>query len=227
MKKIVILTFLFTIMMLPSSAKAITCDYTYKAELRKRAANVMPSYTYEEKNDTVTFTITLTNISSDLYVTQTITDDSKIYIDPEEKIKRYYPNKNNEIVLTGFKAGQKVKLDIYLNATDCIVYSLTTKYVNLPYYNKYYKDPLCEGKENYSVCYKWNKGNMTQEEFEKRVKELYNEQPKKEETKEEEETLFDKIYDFLHEYYIFILGGIAVIMIAIMLLRRKKDDFEF
>lgn len=213
MKKLILIMMFSFLMLLPVNIKAL-CTYNDKAILRKKASNVIPSYTYKESEDGVSFSITLTNLSSDIYI-----------IDKTTGI-RYPYNNSSELTIDGYSAGSKIQYEIYAVDSNCIAKYLTIKYVNLPNYNKYYKDPLCVGKENYSVCYKWNKVDITYDEFKKRVNTLYNESIK-EEPKEEELTIFDKIYNFLHDYYIFIFIGLTVIVFGIIMIRNKKNDFGF
>lgn len=219
MKKIILFTLFLLLALLPSNVFAEECTYTYKNTLVKKASNIIPSYTYIENNDTVTFDITLTNMNKDIYVVDQTTN------------KKYYFNGNQEITIQGYKPGTKVSFLIYTTDTACMGRSLATKYVNLPNYNKYYKDPLCVGKENYSVCYKWNEVNIDYEEFKKRVNSLYSEQTKNEETKEEiKTTIFDQIYNYLQQYYVFIIIGVSIIVIIIFIIKYrnyKKNDFGF
>ena len=138
-KKIIMMTLLA---LFPVSAKALKCDYAEQARLRKIASNVTTSYEYVENNDKVSFNIILTNITDEIYVQD--------YIDKNNP-KSYYFNGTSEIKITGYEPGTNVRYVIYPTKGNCTTSYLTNKYVNLPYYNKYYKDPLCEGK-----TYKWS-----------------------------------------------------------------------
>ena len=216
MKKVIIFVLFTLIIMFPMNVDALSCSYEDKAVLRKKASNIMPSYTYTESNDSVLFSVTLTNLSQDLYIVDKTTN------------KRYNYNGSSELTIKGYEAGVKVQYEIYTTNSDCFTKYLTIKYVNLPNYNKYYKDPLCVGKESYSVCYKWNKVDITYDEFKERVKKIYNEQTKEEEINEEiKETLFDKIYNFLHDYYVFIIVGLVLITFSIIFFRNRKNNFGF
>lgn len=215
MKKVLTFILFSLLILFPINAKAATCTYTDKANLRKKASNVMPSYIYTEDEDGVKFSVTLTNLSSDLYVIDKITGI------------RYNYNGSSELTIDGYDAGSKIQYEIYAIDSSCFAKYLTIKYVNLPNYNKYYKDPLCVGKESYSVCYKWNKVDITYDEFKKRVNTLYNESVKDEQKEEVKTTIFDKIYNFLHEYYIFIIIGLIAIVFSIMIIKNKRNDFGF
>ena len=212
MKKTIILMTLF--ILFPISCKALNCSYAEQAKLRKLASSVTASYDYVEENDNVTFNVTLTNITDEMYIRDTIKN-----ID-------YHFNGSSEITINGYDAGTNVKYLIYPTKEGCTVSYLASKYVNLPYYNKYYKDALCEGK-NYSICSKWQKVTLSYDEFVKTINEYDKKNDnKEEEIKEENDNIFDLISKFIFDYYIYILGGGLLIFILISLLTRKKDDFD-
>src|SRR5574344_2180907 len=137
-----ILCIIFAIMMMfPICVKASSCGYNEQARLRKVSTNVVPSYTYTENGDDVSFTVTLTNLNSDLYI-----------VDNTSGI-RYDYNGNSEISISGYKPGANIRYTIYTTKTDCFdaITYLTIKYVNLPYYNKYYKEEAKEEEESNST----------------------------------------------------------------------------
>ena len=156
MKKTIILMTLF--ILFPVSCKALNCSYAEQAKLRKVASSVTTSYDYIEENDNVTFNVTLTNITDEIYI-----HDSIKNID-------YRFNGSSELVIDGYEPGTNVRYLIYPTKDGCTTSYLASKYVNLPYYNKYYKDPLCEGK-SYSICSKWQKVTLSYDEFTKKINE--------------------------------------------------------
>ena len=212
-KKIILLTLLI---LFPISCKALDCSYAEQARLRKIASNVTTSYDYVENNGNVSFSVVLTNITNEIYVYDKVND------------KNYYFNGSNEINISGYAPGTNVRYQIYPTKANCTQSYLANKYVNLPYYNKYYADPLCEGK-NYSICGKWQRVTLSYDEF---VKTINDYDKKKEETKEEEKNntknnIFDYISSFVFEYYIYIIAGGAVIFVLFSVLKRKKTRFNF
>jgi len=155
MKGKIILTLL--LILLPLSAKAYTCGYNEQADLRKMASNIQTSYDYYEYEGNAYFNVTLTNMNDRLYVVDTTTG------------RYYYYNGTSEITINGYPASSNIKYKIYPTKANCMSSYLVIKYVNLPDYNKYYLDPLCEGK-NYAICNKWSRNTLTYEEFTKKNK---------------------------------------------------------
>ena len=211
--KIILMTLLI---LFPASTKALECSYAEQARLRKIASNVTASYEYVESNDTVKFNITLSNITNE------------IYIHDNNRNTDYYFNGSNEIVINGYEAGTNVRYLIYPTKSDCTKSYLANKYVNLPYYNKYYKDPLCEGK-NYSICGRWQKVSLSYDEFVKTINDYdkNNKNGIKEEIKEEKGNIFDLISKFIFDYYIFIIAGGALIFVLTSFIKKKKSRFNF
>ena len=212
-KKIILLTFL---LIFPISGKALDCSYAEQARLRKIASNVTTSYEYAENGDNVSFNVTLTNITSE------------IYIHDNNRNTDYYFNDSNEIKINGYEPGTNVRYLIYPTKGNCTSSYLANKYVNLPYYNKYYKDSLCEGK-NYSICGKWQRVTLSYDEFVKTINDYNkkNESKIDEEIKEEKDSIFDIISKFIFDYYIFIIAGGALLFVLTSLLKKKKVKFDF
>ena len=212
-KKIILLTLL---LIFPISGKALDCSYAEQARLRKIASNVTTSYEYVENGDNVSFNITLTNVTSE------------IYIHDNNRNTDYYFNNSNEIKINGYEPGTNVRYLIYPTKGNCTSSYLANKYVNLPYYNKYYKDPLCEGK-SYSICGKWQRVTLSYDEFVKTINDYDKKKDEgiKEEVKEEKNNIFDIISKFIFDYYIFIIAGGALIFVLTSLLKKKKVKFDF
>ncbi len=208
--KLVLITLLI---LFPISCKALSCNYNEQARLRRLASNVTTSYEYVEDGDKVSFNVTLTNVTNEIYIRDNNTGNE------------YRFNDTNEIVINGYEPGLNIRYMIYPVKENCTYSYLASKYVNLPYYNKYYKDPLCEGK-NYSICGKWQKVTLSYDEFVKTINEYSKKENQNEEIKEEKDNVFDMISKFIFDYYIFILGGGLLIFVLISFLRRNKDQFD-
>lgn len=213
-KKIILLTLLI---LFPISSKALDCSYAEQARLRNIASNVTTSYEYVENNGNVTFNVILTNITNEIYIQD--------YIDRNNN-KNYYYNGTSEIKITGYTPGTNVRYLIYPTKGNCASSYLANKYVNLPFYNKYYKDPLCEGK-TYSICGKWVKATLSYDEFVKTINDYDKKEEKTDEGIKEEKSIFDIISKFIFDYYIFIIAGGVVIVILTSLIKRKKSRFNF
>ena len=213
-KKIILLTLL---VLFPVSSKASECSYAEQARLRNIASNVTTSYEYVENDGNVTFNVILTNITNEIYIQD--------YIDRNNN-KNYYYNGTNEIKITGYTPGTNIRYLIYPTKGNCTNSYLANKYVNLPYYNKYYKDSLCEGK-TYSICNKWAKVTYTYDEFAKKINELDKNDEVIEENIKEEKNIFDIISKFIFDYYIFIIAGGVVIVVITSIIKKKKTRFNF
>ena len=212
-KKIILLTLL---LIFPISGKALDCSYAEQARLRKIASNVTTSYEVVENGENATFNVTLTNVTNE------------IYIHDNTRNADYYFNGSSEITISGYEAGTNVRYQIYPTRGNCTSSYLANKYVNLPYYNKYYKDPLCEGK-SYSICGKWQRVTLSYDEFVKTINEYdkKNNEDIKEEKSEDKNNIFDIISKFIFDYYIFIIAGGAVMFVLTSLLKKKKSRFDF
>lgn len=213
-EKILFVCFML-MMMLPLNVDALDCDYAEQARLRKLATNITTSYTYEENGDNVVFTVTLTNMNSDLYIVDSTTGN------------RYDYNGNSEISIGGYTSGANIRYTIYTSKSNCVDTYLNIKYLNLPSYNKYYKDPLCEGLSDFSVCSKWQTINYSYEDFTKKVNEYKKSISSSDSASEENEStgnsITDKIFDFILNYYIYIAIGVSTLIVLIMFIKNKKN----
>lgn len=196
------------------------CSYEESSRLQKFLNNIQVSYDYEEKNN-ISFKVTFTNIPKDLYLVNSFT--GQIIAHTGETLGEY--------VEQNLSSGQDIRYIAYGNRGECKDELIGIKYVSLPYYNKYYDDPLCEGIEEYSLCQKWTTHSLTSyEKFSSEIK-TYKESLKKEPIirPEEEKTLgmFDYFTTFLLKYYYgFLITIIIICSIAIYYL-NKKNKFTF
>lgn len=219
MKGKIILSTLIAIMLLPVCVKASDCDYNEQANLRKIASNVTASYDYIESSDSVTFSVTLTNLTSDIYIVDSATG------------RTYYYNNSPELTINGYSAGTNIRYSIYASKANCIKEYLTIKYVNLPSYNKYYKDPLCTGLEQYSVCSKWQNINMTYDDFTKTVSAYKNNTTNnnseaEDNTQTSSKSIFDYVFEFIISYYLYMVIGASIIIVVVSYIRGKRNGFD-
>lgn len=214
-KKSMYLIFLISLLIFIPKVKA-TCSYSRLSDLKKLASNVNVTYTYTINDNKATFDIKFANLTNDIYLYDSLND------------KKY--NQVGEIVLKNYSDGIKYRFFIKSNDNDCKDEVLMTKYVTLPKYNIYYGNSLCEGIEDYALCQRWGSFSVNNyEEYETQIKKYKSSLVKKESNIEnkEEETFFDKVTDFLYDYYIFILSGIIIIGLIIIYYLYKKDKFNF
>ena len=206
----------------PSTAQAEDffnrCDYTTKARLKELASNISSSYVPIETENGVTFQVTITNIYPGLIVRDVSNGEEY----------RYDANRSrpSEVTITDLQPDQTYQYDVYSDNPSCSDIILNVYYVTLPAYNAYYKDTLCIGIENYSLCNRWLKHSMSFEEFEKGVSE-YRESLNQEVPKKEEQTRLNPVLQFIRDYY-YVFIGLGILGIGyVVYVRRKRDSFGF
>lgn len=206
MKKII----LFLILLIPVSIKGYFCDYDDYNIVRKKALNVNLMTEYEIKDDNAIFTVTIYNLMEDQYIKDVV--NNKIY---------NYNGSNLVLELT--KPGT-YSFEVYSNNNYCDSSYLNKLFVEIPVYNKFYKDPLCEGIENYKYCQKWFSTSITYEQFKEEVIK-YKGSPETEEIKKEEyRNIFLELY---LKYWMYFLPTIIVLcLIGIFIKKRQENEFR-
>lgn len=204
MKKYLIIGIL--IVLLPISTKA--CSSSDMSVLSKMYSNVEISYLFNESTEK--FEIKISNLNKNLYIYSFLNQN---YI---------YPSSGEEI-FSSVNPGSNYRFHFYGNYNSCSKSSIASKYITLPSYNKYYKDPLCKGFENYKVCQKWAKVNYTYDEFKKEIDSYKNSEPNKQ--KEEEEVLgfYDHLALFYKKYYYIILPLVITVLSVLIYMQYKKN----
>ena len=130
------------------------CDYSDISRLKALVTNINVSYSYYMENNTPYFNVNLTNITSDMYFRDTLTNKTYSYNDTD----------NGEINIIGYNQTSG-SYKFYSALSDCYGISLGTKYYQFPAYNIYYDDEICSGIKNYSLCQKWIDVNYSYYEF--------------------------------------------------------------
>ena len=193
------------------------CDVKTKSDLNKIGNNV--NYTYDEiyVNDMYYFDVKLLNVNNNIYI-----------LDENRKMVYYY-NGNSTIDLGQYISGSNIKLKIYSKnqSEGCNDLPITNIYISLPNYNVFSKDKLCKGIENYTLCQKWANVDMTYDQFKTRVYKYLESLKPVIDPIIDEETLLDKIFDFILEYH---KVGLVIIIVlgtgGIIYLNLKKRVFK-
>lgn len=218
MKKIILFVTLFFIGL--QNTNALFCDYTELATIRKKASQVNITSDFEELEDSVTYTITIYNLQPSQYVVDTTTGKRYMYGNTGSE-------DSSEIVLTDIQKPGMYKFLVYSTENTCNDDALNTLFVNLPTYNKYYKDPLCEGIENYKLCQRWFGTSITYAQFQKDIadyKTYLNNRPKE----EEEKTFWENLLSlYIESYYIFLPILILLLCVPIYIIYEKKYKVDF
>ena len=214
MRNIIIFVLL---LLIPITKVNGSCSYNEIVRLKKIASNINVSYDYIEKNSSVTFQITLNNLNEELY-----------FIDLSNYKKYYYTK--DEIKISNYKSGQTVKYAFYPAKSDCDEKSLHTIRIVLPTYNPYYKDDVCQGVENYSLCQKWSSHNLSYSNFVEKVNNYKSSLtvpvPPSIEEESNNVSYMQLFIQFLLDYYIVIIIILSLALIVILSLKKKDNIYS-
>ena len=192
------------------------CDYSTVARMKAIVNNINISYDYKIVNDEAYFSVTLNNLTNDIY-----------FYDNETEKTYYYSNTSNgEITINNYTSSGRYRF--YSNNLNCKGIELGSKYYKFPEYNHFFSDPLCADIPNYTLCQKWVSVNYSRYEFEKMVEEYKsdNEDIVEEGTIIYEKTIVDKIVELYVNYYYYYLGGIIIILTPIIIIYNRKNRFK-
>ena len=177
-----ILLFIGLFILLPKSAKAVMCPNERMIKYQEQAKNISVNYEYEETNDDIIFNIKVSNVPMQFtvydadafqnYFYKGDGDDFR-YLD-RDGVQSYVPV-GSEFTIHNVKKNKSYKFQVFINDVACAYRILYTHYITIPPYNKYYKDSLCKGIEDYKLCQKWvNLSGMSYDEWKKQVTNYIN-----------------------------------------------------
>ena len=180
------------------SVKAEECTYAELKELKQLAQKVQISYEYSEKSKV--FNLSIYNLSDKVV----LGNSYYVYNTTIRNFDSLTSGENRNFKLVGG------------NATNCKDELLRTIQVKVPYYNRFYNSEQCKDLDKLTLCKKWtNTSNITQEQFEKKIKEYL--------TKKEKKTSFiDDTIQFIKDNYIYIGISFGVILIIIVIVVYQK-----
>lgn len=201
MKRYYFVIIAFCLFFLPGVVEA-KCNYADKVRLQKLAGNVLFSYDYHENDYAVTFDVTVSNLTPDLYMVDVSTGKT-------------YRFNNQDIVISGYRSGATIQFNFYAVDAECAneKEAVFTNYVTLPNFNPFYREQICEGINDYKLCQKWMKMDISYTEFYKLVYQYKQKQSSsviEEEEVEEEVSLGEQFFYFWEKYYIYILGIVLI-----------------
>lgn len=195
------------------------CEYSQISRLKSIVSNINLIYDYYISDNKAYFNITISNIVPEIY-----------FVDSNSNITYTYNDTiDGEIVIYGYRA-TKGAYRFYSALNDCYGTKLSNKYYQMPTYNNYYTDPLCQENKNYSLCQKWAKVNHSYSELKKSI-EMFKKENNAVEDKQDEVNVYrngtlQRIVTFYTKNYFFILIGIIVICLVVMFISRKKNRFD-
>ena len=216
MRKIIVV-FILLLLIPITKVEGAVCSYSEIARLKKIASNVTVSYDYIENNSSVVFNVTLNNLNDELY-----------FVD-QSNYQRYNYTEE-ELTISNYRSEQTIRYVFYATDPDCDDTPLYTARVILPTYNQYYKDEVCNGVENYSLCQKWSSHNLTYTNFVQKVNEYKNSLNSPtipvEPSIPVEVSITQLIVDFLLDYYIYIVIVISLALIGILFIRKRDNIYS-
>lgn len=188
-------------------SSVFACDNGIKSSQKILASNVNFDLSYKINDDKATFSLTVTGLNDNLYIT-------------DQKGKVYSGNKEGNLVINNIQTG-KNNYYIYSNAYSyCSFGVLLTRTINVPTYNPYYNDELCGNHKNSDLCSRWNSIDLTYEEFKSAISRL---------DKVEQDTVIDDFVDdkiYVFDYSIWLVIGIIFVSgIVLYFVERKKIGF--
>lgn len=209
------LMLLILFVLYPKTVNA-SCSNEEMTKWKSLAQNVTISYDAVEKNGKVSFTITFSNMNKDL----------EIYDSSSQKM---LTSTKNEFTITKNKDNQTYRFDIYTKHEYCGRVSLYTIYADIPAYNQYHNDMICDGVEEYALCKKWALIKYSYSEWKEKVQ-AYKDSliPTEEETpiEAQKESLLEKIIDIYSDVYYIVLPIIIVVgMVTIYVYNKKRELF--
>lgn len=180
------------------SVKAEECTYTELKELKQLAQKVQISYEYSEKSKV--FNLSIYNLSDKVV----LGNSYYVYNTTMRNFESLTSGDERDFKLVGG------------SATNCKDELLRTIKIRIPYYNRFYDSEQCKDLDKFTLCKKWtNTSNVTQEQFEKEIKEYL--------TKKEKKTSFiDDTVQFLKDNYIYIGISLGLIMIVVAIIIYQK-----
>ncbi len=208
MKKIFFVLF---VLLFPLIVNA-KCTSEEMARLKSLASKISLTYGYEESDKNVAFSVTFRNVHKDLKIVDVITG------------KQFSSNNEfSDFTLSNIHIEGSHKFNILSNSKNCLNQKIAIRQYVIPYYNAYYKDPLCSGNESKTVCQKWtNTSGLSYDKF----KESFNKKNDVVAQPQEipEPSLLTQL--FVNYYYI-LFGGIIIISLIIIFILNRKDRFNF
>lgn len=200
--------YLLFLLFIPISVYA-SCSSSELSRYKILASNISNYYDYNGSS----FDITFYNVSSELRIVNKLNGSE------------YRASSNFGDIFIGNLPSGNINFAVYPINGECNDYRVYTFYVPLPYLNKYYNDPVCSNNSNI-LCSKWANTSMYSRE------QFINEVSK---TKEEDVVITEPekeyrkygFFDFLGDYYIYILLFIIVSGSVGIYFLDKKSKFDF
>lgn len=219
MKKIFLCVTLL-LLIIPSLIKANDCSGEDRDRLQKMANNI--AYILEENviDDNVYANITFTGVSNEL----------RIYSHSDYSSLNYFNLDDSffgEIRVNSLLPGKTYVFDVY-GSTNCGINKFKKIIIDIPTWNKYYNDNVCDGAREYYLCWKHSEIKMIYEEFKENVNN-YKEMKKENDDNGGLENKDDDFLKFLYyyeEYYtlsFLVTMALLILLIALIIKKDRKN----
>ena len=198
---------------------ASSCNTATMSNISSLANNVNIVYEVDSSSKVPVFTITLSNLTSDMIVF-----DKNL-----GKTYKGFANTGSEISIKT-KTGGSYSFVIY--SKQCKE-QVATKSVSLPTYNIYYGDKLCDGLDDCDVCQKWYGSNSDRKTFELGIQECKKKQSVVVEDEEEPIAQVQPWYEKIGNVFLKYWWAIIILMIIIIGIyyairaKQKKNEYNF
>lgn len=220
MKVLIALLLLFS----PLTIQAATCSNTQVDIYEKLANQIQTTFDYVETDNSFSFTVAFHNVHDDLYLVN--------YSDFDHMII-YKDSVDNVLVASNLTPGKTYTFHILNKDKKCASKMIDTITIDVPDYNPYYKDVLCEGIEEFEWCKKWsNVSGVSYETFQNNAQNY--KQAKEQENVPDDEPVGDQdvlgqIRNFVANYYMYIVGAIVFVgfIIVIIISKHRNKKFKF
>lgn len=206
--------YLIVMLILPfMSVDALYCKNADIALQKTVASNISYIYDYMEIDSNVTFNIKLYNLTQNMYI-----------VDNNDVV---YSDFDSELSFDGYRSGNSASFKIYMQGGECDGTYLTTILIQLPVYNKFYSNAVCDDVPNYYLCNKWGSVGMDESSFIAKVNEY--------KLSLENDSLEDygelSIWEILIEYvskyyYIGLIGVILLVSVGFYFSNRKNNIYR-
>lgn len=208
-----VLLIILLLLFIPVNIQAYCTDQE-KVKMNKLAGNVNFTPIFDENSEK--FNLIVSNLSPDFYFKNLGTGIT-------------YNYNSNENIIYGLEPGKSYRFKFYSNLSNCLNENVLSKYITLPKYNKWYKDPICANYQDQTFCQKWSGFNYTYDEIVKKIENLNKNDKQDIEKKKKEKILgfYDYLLIIYQKYYFIILPIIIILSISYIIWKRKKDSELF
>jgi hypothetical protein len=193
---------------IPINIKAYFCDYNELARLKNIASNINVSYDYTEQEDKLVYTIYFNNVQDDVTVKNAKGEVLTNLVEDRIILQDYVSDGIDVFTING-------------EVPFCKSGELSKIYLNLPFYNRFYKLDVCKDLD-YEYCDRFFKHSLSEEAFVKRV----NAYKKEVNEEEKPETIKKYWFDYINEYYYYALVLVIASSSYAIYVLIKKDDFD-